>query len=195
MAPYNKLLVADRDGKPMIARVVDAVLSSHARPVIVVTGHRAQDIRAALGGRPVQFVQAEDYADGLSASLKTGIAAVPETASGAVICLGDMPLVTGRIIDRLVHAHDSGAGRSIVVPTHNGEIGNPVLWDRRFFPEIAALSGDAGARSLLRRHPEQVAEIEVGTNAVLRDFDTVDSLATLPQKLRPVEPSETSTSR
>ena len=185
MAPYNKLLVADRAGKTMIARVVDNILSSSARPVIVVTGHLAGEIEAALAGRPVTFVHAPDYAEGLSASLKRGIAAVPTRCPGAVVCLGDMPLVTGRMIDRLVAAHDPGEGRGIVVPTHQGQIGNPILWDRAYFADILALSGDAGARLLLKRHMEQVAEIDMADDAVLRDFDTVESLATLPARLRP----------
>jgi molybdenum cofactor cytidylyltransferase len=187
MAPYNKLLIADRAGKPMIARVVDNVLSAATRPILVVTGHRADDIRAALGGRPVSFVHAPDYDSGLAASLKAGIAAVPDTAFAAIVCLGDMPLITARIIDRLIAAYDADEGRSIVVPTHQGRPGNPILWDRRYFPEILHLSGDTGARTLLKQHVEQVAEIEVGDDAVLRDFDTVDSLATLPQRLRPVD--------
>ncbi|MCW3475023.1 molybdopterin-binding/glycosyltransferase family 2 protein [Limobrevibacterium gyesilva] len=187
MAPYNKLLIADRTGKPMIARVVDNVLSSGARPIVVVTGHRAEDVRAALGGRPVTFVHADDHESGLSASLKAGIAAVPATVSAAIVCLGDMPLVTGRIIDRLIASYDTDEGRCIVVPTHQGKTGNPILWDRRYFPEIRALSGDVGARALLKRHMEQVEEVEVKDDSVLRDFDTVDSLATLPQRLRPVD--------
>jgi molybdenum cofactor cytidylyltransferase len=187
MAPYNKLLLADRGGKPMIARVVDNVLSSRARPILVVLGHRGEDIRAALGGRPVTYVAAADYARGLSASLRAGIAALPAEAAGALVCLGDMPLVTGRLIDRLIDAFDPDEGRSIVVPTHQGRAGNPVLWSRRYFPEILALSGDSGARALIAQHAEQVAEVEVGDDAVLRDFDTVDSLATLPQRLRPAE--------
>ena len=187
MAPYNKLLIADRAGKPMIARVVDNVLSAATRPILVVTGHRADDIRAALGGRPVSFVHAPDYDTGLAASLKAGIAAVPDTAFAAIVCLGDMPLITARIIDRLIAAYDADEGRCIVVPTHQGRPGNPILWDRRYFPEILNLSGDTGARTLLKQHLEQVAEIEVGDDAVLRDFDTVDSLATLPQRLRPVD--------
>ena len=186
MAPYNKLLVADRAGKPMIARVVDNVLSSRARPVVVVTGHRSDEVRAALAGRPVMFVHAEDFADGLSASLKAGVAALPETAPAALVCLGDMPLVTGRMLDRLIDAHDPDEARAIVVPTHRGQRGNPMLWNRRFFAEILALSGDAGARSLLGRHSEQVAEIEIGDDAVLRDFDTIESLAALPARMRPV---------
>ncbi len=187
MAPYNKLLIADRAGKPMLARVVDNLLSSVARPLLVVTGHRADDIRAALGGRPVTFVHAPDYDTGLAASLKAGIAAVPETAAAAIVCLGDMPLITARIVDKLIAAYDADEGRTIVVPTHQGRAGNPILWDRRYFAEILQLSGDAGARALLKQHMEQVAEVEAGDDAVLRDFDTVDSLATLPQRLRPVD--------
>ncbi len=185
MAPHNKLLVPDRAGRPMVARVVDNLLSSAARPVIVVTGHRAEEVRAAVAGRPVQFVHAADYADGLSASLRAGIAAVPAQASAALVCLGDMPLVTGRMIERLIEAYDPDEGRSVVVPTCRGKIGNPVLWDRRFFPDIAGLAGDVGARPLLERHGEYVAQVELDSDAVLRDFDTVESLATLPAHLRP----------
>lgn len=185
MAPHNKLLVPDRAGRPMVARVVDNLLSSAARPVIVVTGHRAEEVRAAVAGRPVQVVHAPEYLDGLSASLRAGIAAVPATASAALVCLGDMPLVTGRMIERLIEAYDPDEGRSVVVPTCRGKIGNPVLWDRRFFPDIAGLVGDVGARPLLERHSEHVAQVELGTDAVLRDFDTVESLATLPAHLRP----------
>ncbi len=184
MAPYNKLLVTDRAGRAMVARVVDNLLSSGARPVLVVTGHRAADVAEALGGRPVTLVDAPDYAAGLSASLKAGIAALPESASAAIVCLGDMPLVTGRMIDRLVAAYDPDEGRAIVVPTHEGRIGNPILWDRAYFPEILALQGDAGARGLLKRHAEQVTEIDMGDDAILRDFDTVESLETLPARLR-----------
>jgi molybdenum cofactor cytidylyltransferase len=187
MAPYHKLLVADRAGKKMISRVVDNILSSRARPVLVVTGHRADEVREAVGARPVSFVAAADYADGLAASLKAGIAALPAEADAAIVCLGDMPLVTGRMIDRLIDSFDPDEGRLIVAPTHEGRIGNPILWDRSFFPEILALEGDAGARVLLKRHAELVAEIAMDDDAVLRDFDTVESLATLPQRMRPAD--------
>jgi molybdenum cofactor cytidylyltransferase len=185
MAPHNKLLIADKTGKPMIARVVDNVLSSNARPILVVTGHMAEQVEHALGGRPVRYVHAADYAEGLSASLKAGIAAVPQECSAAVVCLGDMPLVTGRMIDRLLQAYDPEEGRLIVLPVFRGKQGNPMLWDRRFFPEILEISGDSGARFLVGKHMEAVAEVEMADDAVLRDFDTTESLATLPQRLRP----------
>lgn len=185
MAPHNKLLIADRSGKPMIARVVDNVLSSKARPILVVTGHQAAEIDEALGGRPVRRVHAADYGEGLSASLKAGIAAVPPEAAAAIVCLGDMPLVTGRVIDRLLEAYDADEGRLIVLPTFRGKQGNPMLWDRRFFPEIMQISGDSGARSLIAKHLEHVTEVEIGEDAVLRDFDTTEALASLPPRLRP----------
>jgi molybdenum cofactor cytidylyltransferase len=185
MAPHNKLLVADKAGKPMIARVVDNVLSSNARPILVVTGHMHEQIEHALGGRPVRYVHADDYADGLAESLKAGIAAVPPECAGAVVCLGDMPLVTGRMIDRLLAVYDPEEGRSIVLPTFRGKQGNPMIWDRRFFPEILGISGDSGARFLVGKHVESVAEVEMADDAVLRDFDTTESLTTLPPRLRP----------
>jgi molybdenum cofactor cytidylyltransferase len=185
MAPFNKLLIEDRGGKAMVARVVDNVLSSGARPVVVVLGHLRDEVRAALGGRPVNYVFASDHAAGLSASLKAGVASLGEDVAAAVVCLGDMPLVTGRVIDRLIAAYDPDEGRTIIVPTHDGRGGNPILWDRRYFPEMLALSGDSGARSLLKRYVEQVAEIAIDEDSVLRDFDTVESLSTLPQRMRP----------
>ncbi len=172
----------------MIARAVDNVLASHARPVIVVTGHQAEGVQQALAGKPVRLVHAPDYALGLSASLKAGIAAVPEECDAALVCLGDMPLVAGRVLDRLLAAYDREEGRLIVLPTFHGKQGNPMLWDRQFFPEIMGLSGDSGARSLVGPHADVVAEIEIGEDSVLRDFDTIEALAAIPDRFRPTVP-------
>lgn len=188
MAPHHKLLLPDRQGRPMIARLVDNLLASEARPLIVVLGHRAEEVKAALAGRPVEFTLAPDYGEGLAASLRAGIRAVPETAAAAIVCLGDMPLITARIIERLIETYDPDEGRRIVVPVRGGRQGNPILWDRRFFPEILALRGDGGARSLIARHLEEVAEVEIEDEAIFRDFDTVESLAELPARYRPSLP-------
>jgi molybdenum cofactor cytidylyltransferase len=121
-------------------------------------------------------VRAPDYESGLSASLRAGLAALPAEADAVLVCLGDMPLVTQDLIDRLLDAYDADEGSLIVVPTHQGKRGNPVLWDRRFFADMAALAGDTGARALLLRHAEHVVEVEWDTDAVLVDFDTPDAL-------------------
>ncbi|MBI0432599.1 NTP transferase domain-containing protein [Roseomonas sp. KE0001] len=187
MAPRNKLLVPDRQGRPMLRRVVEALLASRAGPVIVVTGHERERVEAALAGCAVRLVAAPDYAAGLSASLRAGLAAVPEAAEGVLVCLGDMPLVTTAMLDRLIEAFDPEEGRAIVLPTHAGQQGNPVLWARRFLPEMQRLTGDAGARRLLIAHAEQVAEVEL-EDAVLRDFDTPEALRAAPD-FAPADPA------
>ena len=176
MAPRNKLLIPGPGGHAMVARVVDAVLSSAARPVLVVLGHQACEVERALVGRPVRFVHAADYGKGLSASLRAGIFALPAEASAALVCLGDMPLVTARMLDRLIEAYDPDEGRTIVLPTFQGRPGNPMLWDRGWFADIVVLTGDTGARALLATRAEHAVEVEIGEDAVLRDFDTPDSL-------------------
>jgi molybdenum cofactor cytidylyltransferase len=176
MAPRNKLLVPVGAGELMIQRVVRQVRASRAGPVLVVTGHQHGDIEAALTGQPVRFVHADDFAEGLAASLKAGIAAVPADCAAAIVCLGDMPLVSTAMLDRLIEAYDPEEGRTIIMPVFDGRRGNPVLWDRRYFADIAALTGDLGARHLLHEHAADIAEVAMDDDAVLRDFDTVDTL-------------------
>ncbi len=181
MAPRNKLLLADAAGVAMAAHVARACSRSRADLVVVVTGNEAarveQAVRAAVPDGRCRFVAAPDYAMGLSASLRAGLAALPETVTAALVCLGDMPLVSAEVLDGLIGAYDPAEERVIVVPAWRGKRGNPVLWDRRFFAEMAALTGDTGARGLLRTHADLVSEVEVDSEAVLRDFDTPESLA------------------
>ena len=106
------------------------------------------------------FAANPDFADGIASSVKAGIAAVPAEADGAVICLGDMPLVDAGLIDRLIDALAPDKGALIAVPAAEGRRGNPVLWSRRFFDELMTLEGDVGARHMIARHAEAVTEVE-----------------------------------
>ena len=184
MAGPNKLL-AEIEGVPMVARVAQRLLASRARPIVAVLGNRADEIDAALGRLPIERVRNPDFADGLSTSLRRGLAALPEDLAGVVVCLGDMPLISGRHLDRLIAAFNPLEGRAIIVPTRRGKRGNPVLWARRFFPEMAQISGDVGARHLIGEHAELVAEIEMDDDAILVDIDTPEALAALQAKGKP----------
>lgn len=178
MGETNKLL-ADIGGVPMVARVADQVLASQAGPVICVLGHEAGRVRAALAGRDITLVENPDYAQGLSTSLKRGIAAIPEDADGAVVSLGDMPQVTPDVIDRLIAAFDPIEGRAICVPTAQGQRGNPVLWGRDFFEDIAEITGDKGAREIIDANPESTVEVDMTGEGVLLDIDEPKALAAL----------------
>ncbi len=184
MGGPNKLL-AELDGVPMVAHVARRLLASRARPIIAVLGNQADAVDAALGKLPVERVRNPEFAGGLSTSLKRGIAALPPDLDGVIVCLGDMPMITGRHLDRLIAAFNPLEGRAIIVPTRQGKRGNPVLWSKRFFPEMAALAGDVGAKHLIGEHAELVAEVEMDDDAVLVDIDTPEALDALRQKGKP----------
>src|SRR5271168_2633287 len=182
MGGPNKLL-AEIGGRPLVRIVAEQVLASRARPVIVVTGHQRERVEAALAGLPVKFVHNPHFADGLGTSLKAGIGALPAEVDGAIVCLGDMPQVDAALIDRLIGAFDPDAGALAVVPTIDGKRGNPVVWSRRFFPDLMTVEGDVGARHLIGRYTEVVAEVPLAGKAALTDVDTPEALEAVKAEL------------
>ncbi|MCE3258272.1 MAG: molybdenum cofactor cytidylyltransferase / molybdopterin molybdochelatase [Nitrobacter vulgaris] len=176
MGGPNKLL-AELNGKPLVRIVTEQVLASKASSVTVVTGHEAREVERALRGLNVTFVYNPDFSTGLAGSVRTGISTVPKEAGGALICLGDMPLVDAKLLDRLIAAFAPDRGMLIAVPVSDGRRGNPVLWSRRFFGELMSLEGDVGACHLLARHAEAVAEVLVDTYGAFFDIDTPQALA------------------
>ncbi len=175
MGAANKML-ARIGGKPLVRIVVEQALASNADPVIVVTGHEGEQVRAALDGLAVTFIANADFIEGLASSVRAGIAAVPDAAEGALILLGDMPRVDSAMIDTLIAALAPDRGGLIAVPVQDGRRGNPVVWARRFFPELLTLEGDSGARALIQRHAEAVIEVPVSGDGAFFDVDTRQAL-------------------
>ena len=194
MGSINKLL-QPVDGAALVLHAVDALLACPVSPIVVVTGHDADAVRALLHSRMadgrVRTVHNPDFADGLSTSLRVGITALSGTAAdsanpagnpsirrcdGALICLGDMPRVRSEHIEALLSAFDPSDGRELVVPTYRGQRGNPVLWSSRFFPELLQLRGDTGARSLLATHGDVLCLVPMDDDAVTVDVDTQEAL-------------------
>lgn len=173
-AEQNKLLV-DLDGGPLLRRAAEAALASRAYRTVVVTGHDRAAIEAALAGLPLAFAHNPDFASGMAASLRAGLAAVAE-ADGVVVMLGDMPGVTSRIVDALIAAFERSPGGAAVAPLRNGRRGNPVLLSRTLFPYLLTLRGDEGARRLLASI-DGVIELPCDDDNVLTDVDTPADLA------------------
>lgn len=167
----NKLL-AIVNGRPLVRWAAEAAVGSQAWSVIVVTGHQSDRIEGALSGLPVEVVFNSDYETGLASSLAAGLARVPTDADGVVVLLGDMPQISSVTVDQLIGAFKPG---SIVVPTFNGERGNPVLWSRSFIPSLRNLSGDVGGRSLIEASAASVILVP-SDQAVRMDIDTPEAL-------------------
>ena len=182
MGPVNKLL-APFGGRVMVRAVVEQLEGSCVRPIVVVTGHEADRIGEALAGAGVRLVHNPAYREGLSGSIRAGLAALPESAEAAIICLGDMPLITSSHVEKLVAAFDPVEGREICVPVFEGKRGNPVLFARRFFEEVAAVRGDVGARHLIGEYEEYVCEVAMDDRAVLVDVDSPQALLEIEEQL------------
>ena len=177
----NKLL-ADLDGEAVVRRTVRAVLASQVASVIVVTGHMASEVRAALDGLKVTFVDSPNYQNGLSASLKSGLAALPRGIDGVLVALGDMPGIASSDINRLIAGFAPKEGRSIMVPVAGGKRGNPVLFAASLVPEMAEVEGDAGAKHVIGQHSDEVAEIDIGSDRIFADVDTPEALERVRQR-------------
>jgi molybdenum cofactor cytidylyltransferase len=171
-------LLATLSGTPLIRHVAEAALASSAQPVIVVSGHYADEVERAIGDLDVIVVRNANFAEGLSTSLRAGFAALPGDVAAAVILLGDMPLVSGLLVDRIIAAWRSHACPMALVPIAGGRRANPVLLSRALSLEIEALTGDVGAAPLLRNRTG-VVEWPVDEESVLSDIDTKESLSLL----------------
>lgn len=174
MGGDNKLL-ADLDGAPLIARTVAHVVASQAQPVILVAGHRAADIRAAIAGLSAEVVDNPDYASGMASSLRVGLSRVPLDSDGAIAMLGDMPLIQPATIDRLIAESVVFPDAAAIVPTVSGEWAHPVLLRRRLFHAAMALGGDMGARRILQARSD-VHMLAFDDPRLLLDADDPEAL-------------------
>ncbi len=159
-------------GKPLVARAVDAALEAGLEPVVVVLGCAAAQVRAELEDRAVQWVMNWRWEEGLSTSVRLGLAMLPPDTEGAIFLQCDQPLVTAKLLKKLILRFESTQA-PIVYPTHAGQRSTPVLFDRALFPALAGVSGDKGGRSLIARYGDQAVSVEVD-GLLLTDIDTPD---------------------
>jgi len=168
--PANKLL-ADIDGRPMVRRVAETAIAAGFAPVVAVTGFEADKVSDALAALPIEIAVNPEFEEGMAASIRAGIRALPAEVAGVLICLGDMPWVSADTLIGLAARFAPAEGRSICRPVYDGRPGNPVLFARRYFPELLDLAGDRGAKAVLQAHVGDVCDCPVDDPGVLRDLD------------------------
>lgn len=161
----------DWKGKPLLAHVTDVALQAGLDPVVIVLGCQAKKTYPVLGDRPVQRLVNWRWQEGMSTSVQTGLTAVPPQADGVLFLQGDQPRITVELLRAIISRFEQTES-SIVHPVGNGQRGTPVLFPRRFFPELSAVTGDEGGRSVIKRHPKEVATVSVDNPGILDDVDT-----------------------
>jgi molybdenum cofactor cytidylyltransferase len=171
----NKLLLAFR-GKPLIARAVDTLLESEIDEIVVVLGHEADRVRETLQGKQVTIVENFDYRQGMSTSIRVGLGAVSSGARAIMIYLPDQPLLEPEDVNRLIRAFAEARehNKSIVVPFFRGQRGNPVILDASLIGAILEVVGEVGCKRVIKRNPDKMLMVEMGTDHVVRDVDTME---------------------
>jgi molybdenum cofactor cytidylyltransferase len=165
-------------GRPLVVWAVEAALASGARPVVVVVGYRADDVRAALAGYDVQLVDNPEWEEGIASSLRAALGALTPMAAVGAVCVGlaDQPFVGSEAYRRLAEASTG----EIVVAHYDGQPGNPVKLARSLWADARALRGDTGARALMRdRVVDRIDCTDTGSAA---DIDTLEDLERLQQE-------------
>lgn len=178
MGPKNKLL-EKLGGKSILHHVITALQESQIKSIVVVLGHEAAKIKNDLEGEDVTYVMNPDYKQGIGTSISAGIRSVAKSARGALIMLGDMPVISAKTIDKLVNDFNRNSQAEIVVPTYEDQPGNPVLWSNRFFPQLSSLSGDRGGKPLIEENTDVVSFCSVDSESVHLDVDNSDELERL----------------
>lgn len=181
MGGPNKLL-ASLDGKTLVRHAAEAAQGAGLAQTILVTGHMADRIAAAVSDLELDIVHNSDFAEGMAGSILTGMEALDPSLDAVIILLADMPGITSDTLKGMIGSYSESPDALIVTATADGKRGNPVLWDKRFFEALKALHGDIGARHLIAENPEFVLEYEIGPDARL-DLDTPDALASAGGKL------------
>lgn len=174
--PENKLLHLINN-EPVVLHTAKVALSAGVEEVIVVAGHDAEAIEDALSGTTVRIVRNATPQTGMGTSLAAGANAVRSLPDAVMIMLGDMPMVKPETLQQVASKFDPDNGPDIIVPVHDGRRGHPVLFGARYLPMLCALTGDTGARAILRDHPERVRAVNVNDSGTLYDIDTQNDLS------------------
>ena len=169
----SQKLVSMLGGVPLVRHAATTLVRS-TDALVIVLGHEAEAVRAALSDVDAVVVENPDWSQGLSSSVKCGVAALPAGVEAIVVALGDQPRIDPLVVRSLIECWRAG-GKPIVSARYRGERGHPVLFDRAVFPQLEMLRGDVGARTMFEQSPDLVAYVDVDSEVPV-DVDTATDL-------------------
>ena len=160
-------------GRPLIAHGARTALDAGLDPVVVVIGHRADEMRAALRSMTVTLVENPRWPEGMSTSMQAGLSALPDDIDAAMFLLVDQPRIEARHLKAMIAVHRASS-KHIVVSAFRGGRASPTLFDRALFDQLLRITGDVGGRSIIDAYPGMVEPVEADDELALLDIDTIE---------------------
>ncbi len=178
------------DGRTFLRNAAEIAVASVCRPIFVILGAYADQLRSEIGGLPVRPVVNERWAEGLGSSIRAGLGALERCdrehpVEALVLMLCDQPFVTAAVINDLVTAYRS-SGKGIIASEYGGTVGVPALFGREYFAELGALNGRAGAKQIIAAHASEVVRVPFPQGTI--DIDTPEDYLQLQRALLPHTP-------
>jgi len=168
----NKL-TKEIKGIPLIKLSVKNILASSINELIIVLGHQKEIIEKLIDkNEKIKFVFNKDFESGMASSIKVGLNHLSKNTEAFFICLGDMPMVNSDIYNQLIKSRNQ---KNIIVPTYNGQQGNPVLFDKSMKEKVMDISGDIGAKKILELNKDKILNLEIDDQSITKGFDTQDN--------------------
>lgn len=183
MKNKNKLL-EELDDVPILHHVLNAIADSDVSETIVVLGHESEKIKSTLRGYELNIVDNPLYKSGIGSSIRKGVESLSQSIDGVLMILGDMPGITPRILKSLIENLVPEERKEICIPVCDNKLGNPVLWSKRFLPELCNLEGDIGGRCLFEEYSSFLVYCPMNTDAIHQDIDTDDQLQSIRDNAR-----------
>jgi len=161
----------------ILEQTIDNLLNSRVDEVIVVLGHRAEEMMRKLANRPVKIAINPIYHQGMSTSIVKGLSLVNNRAQAIMVALADQPLINSQTINRLIE-ESLGYDKGIVIPTYQAERGHPVIFASEYKEELLGLKGDIGGRQTIKQHPNDTLEVIADSKAITMDINTINDYYT-----------------
>jgi molybdenum cofactor cytidylyltransferase len=171
MAPENKLLLPFPQ-KTIIQKVLDEIVPLNFTQILVVIGFEKDKLMEVLKDYPARFYFNPYYNRGMSTSIQVGISQTKPDIDGYMIFLGDMPWIDQNLLKTLIQTFYTGPESAIVVPAFKKRQGNPVIFSKKYKKELLSLKGDRGARSVIKKFPDRIIEVQIQNERLLLDIDT-----------------------
>ena len=169
----NKLLLKVKS-LTIVEKTIKNLVNCNIDSFFIILGHQSNLLSKVLKNFKIPLIINESYKEGMSSSIKKGISLIDNKSNGVMICLADMPKITSKTYNILISKFKkfyNSATPLIILPEYDGKTGNPVILSNHFFSELKEISGDIGAKYLIKKNKKYIKKVNIYESYILEDID------------------------